>query len=66
MKITKNIGGTDMAIRTAAGVLLLALADFTSLGAWGLIGIIPLSTAVLGVCPLYTLLGIDTRKPRDA
>ncbi|MET0379689.1 MAG: DUF2892 domain-containing protein [Spongiibacteraceae bacterium] len=27
---------------------------------WGLIGIVPMVTGLLGYCPLYTLLGINT------
>jgi len=27
---------------------------------WGLLGLIPLGTALMGSCPVYTLLGIST------
>jgi hypothetical protein len=29
---------------------------------WGLIGLVPLLTAIIGFCPAYTLLGINTCK----
>ncbi len=31
-----------------------------TVGLWGYIGIVPLVTGALGICPLYTLLGINT------
>jgi len=27
---------------------------------WGLIGIVPLATALVGFCPLYRLVGLST------
>jgi hypothetical protein len=27
---------------------------------WGLIGIVPLATGLIGICPLYSILGINT------
>jgi len=41
-------------------VVLLALGAFGPLGWWGLIGLVPLGTALLGFCPLYPLLGLNT------
>ncbi len=64
---TKNISGVDTAVRTVLGIFLMvgaaAVADshpFLTLGA-GVVATIILTTAIAGVCPLYTLLGIDTR-----
>jgi len=46
------------------GLVLLSLVYFLktpdSLWWWGLIGIIPLGTGLMGYCMLYTLLGINT------
>ena len=57
-----NVGNTDRNVRLVAGVLLLTLAAVSShpLHLLGLIGIVPLVTAALRVCPLYSLLGIST------
>ncbi len=55
-----NIGLLDRVIRITFGGLLVALAFFGAIGAWGYIGIIPLATGLLRWCPLYTLLGIQT------
>ncbi|MCK9259746.1 MAG: DUF2892 domain-containing protein [Azoarcus sp.] len=55
-----NVGGMDKIIRIIAGVVLLALA-FMGIGApWTYIGIVPLVTGLMGWCPAYTLLGMNT------
>ncbi len=67
---TKNIGSVDTAVRTVLGIFLMvgaaAIADsqpFLTLGA-GVVATIILTTAIAGVCPFYTVLGIDTH-PRQ-
>jgi hypothetical protein len=57
-----NIGSTDRAFRAFLGVALLALAFTGPRTAWGYLGFIPLLTAAIGYCPLYSLLGFSTRK----
>lgn len=60
MKI--NVGFTDRFIRTMLGLALLSLLLTPGNARWfGLLGLIPLLTAVVGMCPLYRLFGIDTR-----
>lgn len=58
----KNVGSIDRALRVAAGLGLLSLVFLLEGGArwFGLIGLVPLATALLGNCPVYTLLGIST------
>lgn len=56
----KNVGTLDRAIRIILGILIAAAASFTQ-SWWGLIAILPLATGLVGWCPLYTLLHIDTR-----
>jgi hypothetical protein len=58
--ILKNEGRADRAIRIIAGVLLLSLAIVGPKTAWGLLGLVPLLTGIVGSCPIYRLLGIDT------
>ena len=55
-----NEGTIDRALRIIAGLALIALAATGTVGAWGWIGIVPLATGLLGWCPAYTLLGINT------
>lgn len=60
--MTLNVGTADRIIRVVAGLVLLSLVFILDGSArwWGLIGLVPLGTAVFGFCPLYTLLGIST------
>lgn len=56
----KNVGGVDKALRVIVGLALIALTFVGPQTPWGWIGIVPLATAALGWCPLYTVLGIRT------
>ena len=67
--MNKNTGTVDRAIRLILGVVLLGLAWYywASLGLiWGsilvIIGLIALVTSLMGNCPLYSVLGINTCK----
>lgn len=58
--MNRNEGNLDRALRALLGIVLIALAATGTVGAWGWIGIVPLVTAAMGWCPLYTVLGINT------
>jgi Protein of unknown function (DUF2892) len=55
-----NEGTIDRALRVLAGLVLIALAATGTVGVWGWIGVVPLATGLIGWCPAYTLLGINT------
>lgn len=55
-----NEGTIDRALRILAGLVLIALAATGTVGVWGWIGLVPLATGLIGWCPAYTLLGINT------
>lgn len=55
-----NEGTIDRALRILAGLVLIALAATGTVGVWGWIGVVPLATGLIGWCPAYTLLGINT------
>lgn len=55
-----NEGAIDRGLRIVAGIVLIGLAATGTVGAWGYIGIIPLLTGAIGMCPIYSLLGINT------
>lgn len=57
MKI--NVGGIDRILRIVIGLGLLG-AGWYYQSWWGLVGLIPLMTAVFRVCPAYLPLGIST------
>ena len=55
-----NEGLIDRLIRITVGLFVLALAFVGPQTPWGWLGLIPLLTGLVGFCPLYRLLGIDT------
>lgn len=60
--MTRNVGNIDRVVRVIIGVALLSLI-FVLEGnlRWiGLIGLVPLLTALVGNCPLYSLVGLST------
>jgi hypothetical protein len=61
----RNENGVDRTVRVILGVVLLALYFVGPKTPWGLLGLIPLATGLVGSCPLYTILGIGTC-PRGA
>lgn len=60
--MTQNVGGIDRILRIVAGLAILSLLVLLDGNArwWGLIGLVPLGTAVLRWCPAYTLIGVNT------
>jgi hypothetical protein len=55
-----NVGGIDRVLRIVLGLALIALTLTGAIGAWGWIGLVPLATAAMGFCPLYTVLGFSS------
>jgi hypothetical protein len=55
-----NVGGFDKIARIGAGVVLVGLAATGTVGVWGWIGLVPLATGLMGWCPAYNLLGMNT------
>ncbi len=55
-----NVGGLDRVLRVVAGLTLIALTLTGVIGVWGWIGVVPLATGTLRICPLYSILGINT------
>lgn len=59
-----NEGKLDRALRVIVGLVLIALVFVGPQTPWGWIGVVPVLTGLLGFCPAYTLLGINTcRRP---
>ncbi len=56
----QNEATWDRAIRVVLGLGLLSLTVIGPQTMWGLVGLVPLTTGMLGNCPLYTLLGVST------
>ena len=64
----KNMGNVDRIVRVIIGLGLLSLLFILEGNArfWGLIGIIPLGTGLVGICPLYLPFGFNTIPKNDA
>ena len=61
--MSTNVGNFDRVIRIVLGLALLwyaLLAPQTGFNWVGWIGIVPLFTALMGYCPLYSLIGVNT------
>ena len=56
----QNVGSIDRALRAIIGLGLISMVFIGPQIVWGWIGIVPLATAVMGWCPPYALLGINT------
>ncbi|MES2385289.1 MAG: DUF2892 domain-containing protein [Pseudomonadota bacterium] len=55
-----NEGVIDRSLRVVAGLVLIGLAATGTVGLWGYIGVVPLLTGAVGMCPIYSLLGINS------
>lgn len=56
-----NVGSPDRIVRFVVGLVIIAL-GFYFKSWWGIIGIVPITTASLNFCPVYNLIGISTKK----
>jgi hypothetical protein len=56
----------DRMLRVLIGLLILAFVFVGPQSPWGFLGLVPLVTGVLGHCVVYDLLGISSRRRRDA
>lgn len=55
-----NEGTVDRTVRIVLGLALLSLTLFGPKTLYGLVGVVPLLTGVVGFCPLYRVLGVRT------
>ncbi|MFC1859510.1 DUF2892 domain-containing protein [Thermodesulfobacteriota bacterium] len=58
----QNIHNVERIIRVVLGLIILSLVFVGPKSLWGLIGILPIMTGLIGWCPPYQLLGISTCK----
>ncbi|MCX7896384.1 MAG: DUF2892 domain-containing protein [Rhodocyclaceae bacterium] len=54
-----NVGGIDRMLRIVVGAALVIWALMGG-PVWAWIGIVPLATGLIGFCPLYPLIGVNT------
>ncbi len=55
-----NEGAIDRVLRVIVGAGVLSLAFVGPHTPWGYLGLVPLLTGLVGMCPLYAILGINT------
>ena len=60
----QNEGTIDRALRVILGLVLIALVFVGPQTPWGWVGVVPLLTGLVGFCPLYRLVGINTCSTR--
>ena len=54
---SRNVGSIDRLLRIVGGLVLLWLFFFGPRSPWGLVGIVPLVSGLIGWCPTYRLIG---------
>ncbi len=57
---TRNEHIVERVVRVVLGLALLSIVFVGPRTYWGLIGIVPLATGLLGTCPLYSMIGFST------
>jgi hypothetical protein len=55
----KNVGSVDKVIRIILGVVIITFGIYNQ-SWWGLVGLVPLFTAFITWCPVYSLIGVST------
>jgi hypothetical protein len=64
--LAQNESPVDRIVRVVVGILLMILGFGVISGIWGVVlgvvGLIPLLTGAVGFCPLYTIIGMSTKK----
>ena len=59
-----NVGKGDKVFRIILGLVILVI-GFYFKSWWGLVGIVPIATSLLGWCPAYLPCGISTCKVEE-
>ncbi|MDR2189351.1 MAG: DUF2892 domain-containing protein [Azonexus sp.] len=55
-----NVGGIDKILRIVVGIALIVWVAVMGGPVWAWIGVIPLATGLMGWCPLYRIVGLNT------
>ena len=58
--LAKNVGSIDRILRIVVGLGLISLVFVGPQTPWGWVSVVPLLTAFISFCPLYTLIGVRT------
>lgn len=55
-----NLGEADRVIRLALAAMIIVFSMISGHAAFALVAIVPIVTAFVGNCPLYSVLGVHT------
>ena len=64
--LKRNEGNVDRVVRVVLGAGLISLVFFGPQTNLGWIGLVPLFTGAVGMCPIYRLFGFNTCGPDEA
>jgi uncharacterized membrane protein HdeD (DUF308 family) len=63
--LKNNVGKVDRIIRVILGILLVGNVFFALHHPIGWLGVILVLTGIAGICPLYSLLGLNTKSAAE-
>jgi len=64
--MNSNEGALDRVVRVVVGLGILSLTVLGPQTWWGLLGLVPLLTGLVGYCPVYGVLGLHTHRTQAA
>lgn len=64
--LPKNEHTVDRGARLLIGFGVISLSLWGPHTLWGLVGLVPIVTGLIGSCPLYTLTGLSTRTQKQS
>ncbi len=56
----RNVGKLDRILRIVLGILLVGNVFVGLHSPWGWVGVVLIVTALIGSCPVYTAIGVNT------
>ena len=56
----RNVGNLDRILRVVLGILLIGNVFVGLHSPWGWIGVVLIVTALIGSCPVYSVIGVNT------
>ena len=62
--MVKNVGPADKAVRWIAGLAIIGIGIYYK-SWWGVLGVLPIITALLSWCPAYVPLKMSTIKKEE-
>ena len=61
----QNVHNIERVVRVVIGAAIVSLVFIGPQSPWGWLGLVPIATGLLGWCPPYAMLGINTCKKAE-